>query len=140
MGFREGAEDDVGECLREQDRAGEGRHGELVRAGLDGAVVGGCEDAVYAEGVEFFLLCGGLGLVDGEEACIARVGVWVCNFAYVYYCSEGINDVTFLQRGDGFGVVAGDIVGDVGEQLGEIGYFEYLVQSQELQRGYSGAL
>ena len=48
LGFRERAEDDVGEGLGEGDGLEEGADGELVLAGFDGGVVGGCEDAVYA--------------------------------------------------------------------------------------------
>lgn len=56
LGFGQGAEDYVGECLGEGDGLGEVGDGELIFAGLDGGVVGACEDAVYAQGVQFFLL------------------------------------------------------------------------------------
>ena len=67
LGFGEGAEDDVGECLGEGDGLGEVGDGELVFAGLDGAVVGTCEDAVDAQGVQFFLLLSRLSICTGAD-------------------------------------------------------------------------
>ena len=54
---------------------------------------------------------------------------------YIYHGGEGIHDVLLVQRGDGLGIVARDTVGDIGEQLSEIGDFEYFVQCEELQGG-----
>ena len=67
---------------------------------------------------------------------LLRLDVYV---TYIYHSGEGIHDIFFVQRCNGFGIVASDIVGDIGEQFGEISNFEYLVQCKELQRGDSCA-
>ena len=48
LGFGECSENDVGEGLSEAYRRQESSDGELILAGLDGGVVGACENAVYA--------------------------------------------------------------------------------------------
>ena len=56
LSLGEGAEDDVGECLREGDGAEEGADGELIGAGGHGSLATALENAVDAQGVQFFLL------------------------------------------------------------------------------------
>ena len=51
LGFGQGSEDDIGEGLGEGDGVDEGGDGKLVLTGLDGGVVGACENAVDACGV-----------------------------------------------------------------------------------------
>lgn len=58
---------------------------------------------------------------------------------YIYHRGEGVYDVLLAQGCDGLGVVASDLVGDVGEKLGEVGHFENFVEGEELQRGDSCA-
>lgn len=94
LGFGKRAEDYVGECLGQSDGGGEGADGELVAAGGDGGVVGGCEDAVYAEGVQFFLLEweGGVsGWKRGGEGggCVVRTFTMAVRVSTTYGFSSG---------------------------------------------------
>ena len=56
LSLGESAEDDIGECLREGDGAEEGADGELIGAGGNGSLAAALENAVDAQGVQFFLL------------------------------------------------------------------------------------
>ena len=51
LGFGQGAENDVGECLGERDGFEEGGDREVVFAGRDGGLLGALEDTVHAEGM-----------------------------------------------------------------------------------------
>ena len=54
---------------------------------------------------------------------------------YIHDGGEGVLDV-FLAKGcNGLVTVPRDVVGHVGEQFGEIGDFEDLIQGEELQSG-----
>ena len=79
-------------------------------------------------------------LAKGKSAFYATNVICISDYTYVYHGGKCIHDVFFIQRGNRFRVVARDTVGDIGEQLGEIGDFEYLIQGEKLQSGDSGAL
>lgn len=51
---------------------------------------------------------------------------------YIDHSGKCIYHIFFLQRGDIIGSIARNTVGDIGKQLGEIGYFEDLIQREEL--------
>ena len=128
LGFLERAEDYVGEGLGEGDGIHEGGNGEHVLAWRDCHLARVCKNAVDASGMKLLLLWS-VSAIGGDE----YVGT-----TYVYDGSERVNRVSVVQRSYGGGIVASHVVGDIGKERGEECYFEYLIESNELQSGDTG--
>ena len=58
---------------------------------------------------------------------------------YVYDGSERVNHVRVVHGSYGGGIIASHVVGDIGKKRGEVCDFEYLIESNELQSGDTGA-
>lgn len=104
LGLWEDAQHDVREGVGEGDGGEEVGDGEFVLAWFDLRGACGLEDAVCAEGVEFFLV------LDG---------------------ADGVDDVLAVPRGGH--LVAVRVVGDVLQQGGEVCNLEFLVERDQLQ-------
>ena len=129
LGFGERAEDYVGEGLGEGDGVDEGGDGEDVFARHDWGLARVLKNAVDASGMKLLLLWSVSAL--GRDECVERT--------YVNDGSERVNHVRVVQRSYGGGIIASHVVGDIGKERGEVCSFEYLIESNELQSGDTGA-
>ena len=100
---------------------GEAGDWELVLTGQDGGLVGACEDAVYAQGMQLLLLQSRCQQLEKVHSMLSK---GILGVTYVYHRGECVYDIFSVQWCDGCSVVAGDTFGDIGEQLGEIGDLE----------------
>lgn len=152
LGVGQGAEGEVGECLREEDGGGEGgAGGEGVGPGRERGGAGGGEDGVYADGVDLLLLlrwCGleraaygwiyiggrggkewqGKGSEGGEREGKGRKrgeGRTHSNNSL-----ERLNYIALIQWRD---IVPRDIASHISEEGAEESDFKKLIHGQELQ-------
>ncbi len=129
LGFGERAEDYVGEGLGEGDGIDEGGDGEHVFARRDWGLARVLKNAVDTSGVKLLLLWYVSAM--GRDECVETT--------YVYDGSERVDHVRVVHRSYSSSIVASHVVGDIGKERGEVCDFEYLIESNELQGGDTGA-